>query len=87
MSQIFPTCPSFCLTKFRKIVLKIIWRGSHGRLTKRHYSLYGIQLTFSTMKAVTPWDGFFAFSSVLAYTITTSASGPLVIQNLLPFRI
>lgn len=40
--------------------------------------------TFSTMKAVIPCWGA-ADKSVLAYTMRVSASGPLVIQNFVPF--
>jgi hypothetical protein len=40
--------------------------------------------TFSTRKAVMPCA--LASGTVFAYTTSTSASGPLVIQNLLPDR-
>jgi len=44
-----------------------------------------ISYTFSTKNAVIPFGP--ASALVLAYTTKTSASGPFVIQNLVPFNI
>ncbi len=55
-----------------------LWHSSFAYAISTH-----TKHTFSTINAVMPFGP--AAASVFAYTISTSASGPFVIQNLFPF--